>query len=160
MVADALGDAQAEWTLRHVLTAGSLLGKSCQGTLKLAGHTLEVQEQGYLFGKHLALAWQASLDREPFMSGTTGPFSLVCAPVMYHLQHDPELYDEIERGMDSVDNVDYDKIREIVLSGPGIEKTRELQREHSRAAMEVLNQLPHTDARTALANIIAAMQVM
>lgn len=30
IVSDALGNAQAEWTLRHVLSAGSLLGKSCQ----------------------------------------------------------------------------------------------------------------------------------
>lgn len=48
---------------------GSLLGKSCQGTLKLAGHTEEMQGKGYLFGKHLALAWQACLDREPFQPG-------------------------------------------------------------------------------------------
>ena len=49
-----------EWTLRNVLSAGALLGKSCQGTLKLAGHSEEVQQQGYNFGKHLALAWQVS----------------------------------------------------------------------------------------------------
>lgn len=55
---DRTGYAVAEWTLRNVLSAGSLLGKSCQGTLKLAGHSDEIQEQGYQFGKHLALAWQ------------------------------------------------------------------------------------------------------
>jgi hypothetical protein len=29
--------ALADWTTRNVLSAGSLLGKSCKGTLKLAG---------------------------------------------------------------------------------------------------------------------------
>ena len=53
-----VSDATEDWTLRNVLSAGSLLGKSCQGTLKLAGHGTELQEQGYKFGKHLALAWQ------------------------------------------------------------------------------------------------------
>lgn len=50
--------ALADWTQRNVLSAGSLLGKSCQGTLKLAGHGTQLQDQGYKFGKHLALAWQ------------------------------------------------------------------------------------------------------
>lgn len=53
-----VSNATEDWTLRNVLSAGSLLGKSCQGTLKLAGHGTELQEQGYKFGKHLALAWQ------------------------------------------------------------------------------------------------------
>ncbi|KAK4879529.1 hypothetical protein RN001_007675 [Aquatica leii] len=158
LVSDALGNAQAEWTLRHVLSAGSLLGKSCQGTLKLAGHSYEVQEQGYLFGKHLALAWQACLDREPFSPGSMEPFSLVCAPVMFHLQHDPSLYVEIEKGQNDVQDVDYEKIRRSVLQGPGLDLTQKLQKEHSHAALDVLNQLPPSDARTALANIIAAIR--
>lgn len=55
---DRTGYAVKEWTLRNVLSAGALLGKSCKGTLKLAGHDEQMQEQGYKFGKHLALAWQ------------------------------------------------------------------------------------------------------
>lgn len=158
LVAECLGDAQAEWTLRHVLNAGSLLGKSCQGTLKLAGHPLALQEKGYLFGKHLALAWQACLDQEPFSHGSSGAFSLVCAPLMFHLNHEPLLYAEIEKGKENVDLVDYDKLRKAVRAGPGLKLTKQLQMEHSNAALNVLEQLPASDARTALANIIAAMQ--
>lgn len=60
---DSLGNmpltpALQDWTKRNVLSAGSLLGKSCQGTLALAGHGIELQKQGFLFGKHLSLAWQ------------------------------------------------------------------------------------------------------
>lgn len=98
------------------------------------------------------------MDREPFTSGSMGPFSLVCAPVMFHLQHDPSLFTEIEKGQDDVQNVDYDAVRKVVLDGPGLELTQKLQREHSQAALDVLNQLPSSDARTALANIIAAIQ--
>jgi len=50
--------AKDDWTQYHELASGSLLGKSCQGTLKLAGHSTALQEKGYDFGKHLALAWQ------------------------------------------------------------------------------------------------------
>lgn len=158
VVVDALGNAQAEWTLRHVLSGGSLLGKSCQSALKLAGHPESLQEQAYIFGKHLALAWQACLDREPFQGSYTEPFSLVSAPVLFQLEHDPSLYSEIEKGMDNILEVDYKLIHEAVLTGPGLEKTRQLQKENSQNALDVLQQFSQSDARTALTNIIFAMQ--
>lgn len=55
-----LTPALQDWTRRNVLSAGSLLGKSCQGTLALAGHGVDLQKQGFLFGKHLSLAWQVN----------------------------------------------------------------------------------------------------
>lgn len=55
---DSTGYALKEWTLLNIYSGGSLLGKSCQSALKLAGHNEEIQEEGYKFGKHLALAWQ------------------------------------------------------------------------------------------------------
>lgn len=155
---------EQEWTMRHILSGGSLLGKSCQGTLKLAGHSDAVQSTGYLFGKHLALAWQAALDLEPFQqpqlaSGTT--FSLISAPVLLHLDYDPSMYADIQKGRISIEDVDYAKIHgDIIANGPALEKTRDLQRKHSLAAMKMLNQFPPSDARTALQNIILAMQDM
>lgn len=154
---------EREWSFRHTLSSGSLLGKSCQGTLKLAGQPLSLQRQGYLFGKHLALAWQASMDLEPFRLDELphgASFSLVGAPTLFHLDYDASLYEEIKKGRRSVDDVKYSKIHEIVLSGPGIEETRELQRKHSQAAMTVLDEFAPSDARTALQNIILAMQCL
>ncbi|RZF37704.1 hypothetical protein LSTR_LSTR003115 [Laodelphax striatellus] len=150
-----------DWTTRNVLSAGSLLGKSCQGTLKLAGHGTHLQDQGYKFGKHLALAWQACLDLEPFTNGSQyvpgSMFSLTSAPVMFHLEHDPSLLDEIDNGLESVQNVDYAKVHSAVSKGPGISLTKQLQKEHSQKAMEVLEVFRDSDARTALSNIIVAM---
>lgn len=45
-----------------------------------------------------------------------------------------------------------------MLEGPGLELTKNAQKEHSQAALKVLNELPASEARTALANIIAAVQ--
>ncbi|XP_001866492.2 all trans-polyprenyl-diphosphate synthase PDSS2 [Culex quinquefasciatus] len=160
-IKDVMGNPEKEWSLRHILGAGSLLGKSCQGALILAGQAVELQKQGYLFGKHLSLAWQACIDLEPFSSPNLPPgttFSLVSAPVLFHLEHDPSLYEEIKKGQQSVDDIDYAKIHAEVIKGPGLDKTRALQKKHSLAAMTVLNELPPSDARTALQNIILAMQ--
>ncbi|XP_050475912.1 all trans-polyprenyl-diphosphate synthase PDSS2 [Bombus huntii] len=150
--------AVKEWTLRNVLSAGALLGKSCKGALKLAGHNNEIQEQGYNFGKHLALAWQACLDLGPFITKDQNvTFNLCSAPIMFHIEHDPSILTEIDKGLESVNNVDYIKIHKIVMMGPGVELTKQLQKRHSQRAMEVLSVFEKNDARTALYNIIAAM---
>lgn len=160
-VSGALGHAEREWTVRHLLSTGSLLGKACMSTLILADQPKELQHKAYLFGKHLALAWQACIDLEPFQVNEIPPeavFSLVSAPVLYHLHAFPETYAEIEKGREHIEKIDFVKLHAAVLKGPGLEKTRELQRKHILSALKVLDELPNTDARTALQNIILAMQ--
>lgn len=157
----ALSAAVKDWRHRNILSAASLLGNSCKGTLILAGHDAELQQHAYEFGKHLALASQACLDLEPFTNGSRYSlgemFNLTSAPVMLHLEHEPSLYEEIDKGQESVQNVDYAKIHEFVSRGPGLILTKQLQKEHSQRAMEVLDVFQESDARTALSNIIVAM---
>lgn len=160
---DVMGLPEPEWEMRHMLGTGSLLAKSCQGTMILAGHPAKVQQCGYEFGKSLALAWQARLDLEPFVGGDDiavgQSFSLVSAPVIYHLESAPAAYAEIQqKGRITVENVDYVQLHRAIRSGPGPEKTRGLLRKHSLAAMKCLNQMAPSEARTALQNIILAMQ--
>lgn len=50
--------ATEDWRHRNTLSAASLLGASCRGTMILAGHGAELQRHAYEFGKHLALASQ------------------------------------------------------------------------------------------------------
>ncbi|XP_037302395.1 decaprenyl-diphosphate synthase subunit 2-like [Manduca sexta] len=153
-----IGCARREWAARHVLAAGALLGKSCSAALKLAGHNQALQTQGYLFGCHLALAWQAFLDLEAFTGPEPATFSLVGAPLAFTLEARPDLYEYIEAGRTSVQDVDYHALYKAVVEGPGIEQTKRLQREHSGAARAVLGALLRGDARTALHNILAAME--
>jgi decaprenyl-diphosphate synthase subunit 2 len=158
---NVLGRAEDEWTLRFTLSEATLLGKSCQSALLLAKKSEELQRQVYFFGKHLSLAWQASMDLEPFRLNklpTDAKINLVSAPVLFHLEHDPSIYDEIKKGVESVDDIDYKKLHAAILNGPGIEKTKELQSKHTLLAMAELFKFPENDARTALENIILAMQ--
>ncbi|KAG5677140.1 hypothetical protein PVAND_006922 [Polypedilum vanderplanki] len=155
-----LGGPESEWTVRHTLANGTLLGKSCQSALMLAKQPVELQRQAYFFGKHLALAWQASMDLEPYKTELPlgHKLSLISAPILYHLQYDASIYDEIKKGMESVDDVNYYKIHKEVSRGPGIERTKELQSKHTLAAMTELYKFPKSDAREALEKIILAMQ--
>lgn len=158
---DVLGSPEDEWTLRHTLAEGTLLGKSCQSALLLAKQPEEMQKRAYFFGKHLSLAWQACMDLEPFrLQELPGDhkISLISAPVLFHLEWDPSLYEEIKKGSESINNINYQKLHKAILSGPGYEKTKELQSKHTMHAMTELYRFPRSDARTALENIIMAMQ--
>jgi decaprenyl-diphosphate synthase subunit 2 len=151
---------EREWSYRNTLSSGSLLGKSCQGALKLAGHSDELQRNGYLFGRHLALAWQAGMDLDSFQNEFTHKtnFNMVCAPILFHLEYDPSLYYEILKGKSNIENIDLAKIHEIVSNGPAIEKTQQLQHKHIKSAMRAINNFPMSEARTALQNITNAME--
>lgn len=152
-----LGNAKAEWMLRNVLGGASLLGKSCQGAMLLAGHDKYFQEKAYLFGRYLGLAWQAHLDMQQFVAAEYGPFSLISAPILFHLEDDLEAYEEIEKGKNDVANINYAKLHKTVLNGQGIEKTKSLQLELAGEALEVLKEFPVKDAHGALENIIKDM---
>lgn len=155
-----MGQPEKEWTLRNTLTDGSLLGACCRSAMMVAGGSEYSQKQAHLFGKHLALAWQASHDLDIFQSQHEegNAFSLVCAPVLFHMEHDSSLYSEIEKGRLSVDNVSFTKIHDRVKNGPGLEKTTELYLKHKTIVEKNLTELPLSEARTALENIMSLMR--
>jgi decaprenyl-diphosphate synthase subunit 2 len=157
---DMMGSPENEWTLRHTLANGTLLGKSCQSALLLAKQQEEKQKQAYFFGKHLALAWQASIDLEPYKNELPlgHKLSLVSAPVLFHLESDPSLYEEIRKGSETVDDINFYKVHKIVRNGSGLERTKELQSKHTLLAMTELYKFNKSDARSALEKIILAMQ--
>lgn len=81
-------------------------------------------------------------------------FSLVSAPVLYHLDYDSKLYHEIEKGRRNVNNVDYRKIQKIISQGPGVEQTEQLRLKHTNAALNALGHFPSGDARNMLECIL------
>lgn len=156
-----LGIPEKEWEVRHLLHAGHLLARSCQGALILAKQSEELQRYGFLFGKHLSLAWQAFLDYEPFRHNTlpyNATFNLIGAPVLFHLSYDPSAYEEIEKGKHSIEDIDYVRLHSLIRLGPGLKLTKDLQLKHTRKALNMLEYFPHSDARTALENMLLAMQ--
>lgn len=154
-----VGIPDKEWEAMQMLKSGSLLAKSCQCSLNLAGLPENVQKYGYFFGKHFALAGQASVDLEVFYKSSfedSSTFSLIGAPVLFHLNFDPSSYEEIVK--DSIDKVNYKKLHAIIRSGPALEFTKDLQLKHVSKTLKVLKHFPPSEARTALENILLAME--
>lgn len=53
---------------------------------------------------------QACLELEPFTNAHYSPntvFNLTSAPVLFHLERDPSMFVEINKGLDSIYDVDY-----------------------------------------------------
>lgn len=153
---EILRNAESEWTLRNTLTDGSLLGACCKCSMILGGKSPESQKLAYDFGKHLALAWQASLDLDIFQTPFEelgNSFSLVCAPILFHMEYDNSLYDEINKES----KADFKRIHEIVLTGPGVVKTKELYQKHISIVESILGKLPASDSKINLEKIISSI---
>lgn len=158
---DVMGTAEQEWRLRWTLAGGTLLGKSCQASMVLAKHNEEIQREIYFMGKHLYLGYRAAKDLKIFKSKKlpeSGRFSLVSAPVLFHLEHEPEFYEEIEKGLETIDNVDFEKIHKIVRNGPGIAKTKELLSKNNLIAFTLLHKFPKSESQRAIENLILALE--
>ncbi|XP_072397645.1 all trans-polyprenyl-diphosphate synthase PDSS2-like [Diabrotica undecimpunctata] len=155
-LSEVLGNAKAEWTLRHLLDGASLLGKCCQAALMLADHSETLKKSAYIFGRNIALALQIKKDILQISTSQTGPFSLINAPLMYHLQECPDLYVDLMKEVDN-DNINYDRIRNVVSRSKGTTKALELQAEFVVNGKAALNEFSDNNAKNALVKILEAM---
>ncbi|KAG0719977.1 Decaprenyl-diphosphate synthase subunit 2 [Chionoecetes opilio] len=153
-----------DWNEKNFLAAGSLMAKSCQATLLLAGHSEAMQRKGFEFGKEIALAWQAYSDLQPFTDLYRHPpgtaIDLTSAPVILHLLHDPSLLDYVVAAGNSMENCDFKKIHQLIMGGNAVEEAKQLCQSHAQLAQNVVQEtFEPSDARTALENIINALKI-
>lgn len=150
-----------DWTARNFLATGSLMARSCQSALELAGHDRSMQEQAFTFGREIALAWQVHLELQPFVDlqrypiGT--PFDLTSAPVIFCLQDHDSLLAEILQHKHNLEKANYKKIHEAVHESDSVELSKKLCRKHAEAATKAVSGFEECDAKVALQNIASTM---
>ncbi|KAL7052049.1 hypothetical protein ACKWTF_004738 [Chironomus riparius] len=157
---DVMGAAENEWKLHHTLDSASRLGKGCKATLILGNHSEEKKKEIYFMGKHMYLSYRAAKDLSIFRSDelpTSGKFLLISAPLLFHLEEDPSLFEEIKKGSETIENIDFAKIHEIVRNGPGILKTKELLSKNNLIALTLLHKFPKSESQRAVENLILAL---
>ncbi|XP_020102945.1 solanesyl-diphosphate synthase 1, mitochondrial-like isoform X2 [Ananas comosus] len=131
----------------------SLVSNSCKAIAVLAGQTSEVSMLAYEYGRNLGLAYQLIDDVLDFMgtSAALGKGSLsdirhgvVTAPILFAIEEFPQLREVVDRGFKNPADVD------IALGylgeSCGIERTRELAKEHANRAVLAIEALPESDA--------------
>uniref|UniRef100_A0A6V7QY53 Solanesyl-diphosphate synthase 1, mitochondrial n=1 Tax=Ananas comosus var. bracteatus TaxID=296719 RepID=A0A6V7QY53_ANACO len=135
----------------------SLVSNSCKAIAVLAGQTSEVSMLAYEYGRNLGLAYQLIDDVLDFTgtSAALGKGSLsdirhgvVTAPILFAIEEFPQLREVVDRGFKNPADVD------IALGylgkSCGIERTRELAKEHANRAVLAIEALPESDAEDVL----------
>ena len=137
----------------------SLLAYSCKAAAILSNTNRDIQNQFYLYGKHLGLAFQI-IDDILDITGTYKNMGKVpgsdlkngnlTAPLLFALEECPHLHDLIEREFDG--KRDIEKAIQLIKSTKGIEKAQDLAIEHSQAAIQALKNIPYKN--TSIRNLI------
>lgn len=158
---DLMGTAENEWKLHHTIGGASRLGKSFQAALILGKHNDEKLKEIYFLGEHMYLSYRAAKDLSIFRLNElplSGKFSLVSAPLIFHLEEYPSLYEEIKKGLESIENIDFDKIHKIVRNGPGMKKAKEFLSKNNSIIFTMLHKFPKSESRTAIENLILSLE--
>lgn len=139
------------------MKTGSLIALSCKASAVLGGSTKEVADIAYDFGKNLGLAFQLVDDMLDFTvsaaelgkpAGADLKLGLATAPVLFAWEEFPELEPLIKRKFSQ--KGDEERARDLVYQSDGLKKTLNLAEVHCNYAIDSLNKLPPSDARSAL----------
>lgn len=144
----------------------SLISNSCKAVAILAGHTAEVSVLAYEYGRNLGLAFQLIDDVLDFTgtSASLGKGSLsdirhgiITAPMLYAMEEFPQLQEVVDRGFDNPANVEI--ALDYLQKSRGIEKTKELAREHADRAVKAIESLPDSDDEDVLTSRRALIDI-
>ncbi|KAL4713041.1 hypothetical protein ACJJTC_001095 [Scirpophaga incertulas] len=144
-----LGQGKDEWKLRTILTSGSLLGKGCQGAMKLAARGEQMERNAYILGVHLAMMWQLHLDVKDFFTHPYS-YSLVGAPVLLAMWEYPQIYGHIFEHKLEGTPMEYKQLYYAVRSTRAIEYLSLFLDEELKAILHYSEKFPIEDAKASL----------
>lgn len=123
----------------------SLIAASCKSASILSNSTENIQNNFYLYGYHLGLAFQIIDDILDIIgsqeslgkpAGSDLKNGNLTSPLFFALEEKPELYKLINREFQN--QGDINQVIEIIKMTKGIEKARDLALEHVQAALQTL----------------------
>ncbi|XP_008644892.2 solanesyl-diphosphate synthase 1, mitochondrial isoform X3 [Zea mays] len=144
----------------------SLISNSCKAVAILAGHTAEVSVLAYEYGRNLGLAFQLIDDVLNFTgtSASLGNGSLshirhgiITAPMLYAMEEFPQLLEVVDRGFGNPANVEI--ALDYLRKSHGVERTKELAREHTDRAVKAIESLPYSDDKDVLTSRRALVDI-
>lgn len=149
------------WLQRNSLAHGSLMAKGCECVGILAEHPQPTIDRLYRIGSNFALALQAFNEVEPYAEGSNHlplmpdgeTMDLGAAPVLFHLDQDPEMLELIRR-TPRLTELDSTKIYQTVKEGPGVAKAKRLAHKLSGDCLADIEALDDSDAKGELVKMV------
>nr|YP_010986173.1 prenyl transferase [Polyopes affinis]WOL37091.1 prenyl transferase [Polyopes affinis] len=123
----------------------SLIAASCQGTTMLSKADKDIQNNFYLYGKHLGLAFQIIDDILDIIgshrslgkpAGSDLKNGNLTAPLIFALEESPRLSHLLHREFQNKNDIN--KAINIIKGTKGIQKARDLAQEHIQASLKAL----------------------
>lgn len=153
-------DAWNLYLQKTYMKTASLMAKGARAAVALGGCAEgEIwREVAYAYGRNLGIAFQLQddiLDYEVSDATLGKPggadlqLGLATGPALYAMEEYPEMGPLIARKFENEGDVEL--ARDLVKRSSGVERTRELALAYARAARDVLQPLPESDAKEALA---------
>ena len=124
----------------------SLIAASCKGAAMLSQSNKKIQQNFYIYGKHLGLAFQIIDDILDIIgcdqslgkpAGSDLKNGNLTSPILFAIEEQPDLYYLIDREFKQ--KGDIQKAINIIKQTNGIEKAKDLAIEHIQAALKALN---------------------
>nr|YP_009391870.1 prenyl transferase [Acrosorium ciliolatum]ARW60014.1 prenyl transferase [Acrosorium ciliolatum] len=124
----------------------SLIASSCKATTVLSNRNEEIQNDFYLYGKHIGLAFQiiddilditSSSDNLGKPAGSDLKNGNLTAPLIFALENNKQLYKLINTEFQN--NKDIKIAINIIKKSNGIQKAKDLAEEHIQLAIQIIN---------------------
>ncbi|RCH94212.1 coq1 putative hexaprenyl diphosphate synthase [Rhizopus azygosporus] len=147
-----------EYYLKQVyLKTSSLIAESCKASSVLAGCTSHVVKAAYDYGNNFGIAFQLLNDVRQFTqiaahTSTSSPTAWINAPVLMAWTKCPDLGSIIERKFSR--EGDMEKARLLVYQTNAFKDVMTLADEHIKKAIDSIDHLPTSDARSALVQLV------
>nr|YP_009511474.1 prenyl transferase [Gracilariopsis mclachlanii]AXI97351.1 prenyl transferase [Gracilariopsis mclachlanii] len=138
----------------------SLIAAGCKGAAMLSETTTNIQNNFYLYGKHLGLAFQIIDDILDIIgsrsslgkpAGSDLKNGNLTAPLIFALEEQPKLHYLINREFQKQDDIN--TAIEMIKDSHGIQKAYDLAQEHIQASLQALKRTNNNQAQEALAYI-------
>ena len=136
----------------------SLIANSCKGITMLGSSNLKIQEDFYLYGKHLGLAFQIVDDILDIISskkqlgkpaGSDLKNGNLTAPVLFAIEEKAEIITLIEEEFKN--KKDVNQAIQIIKKTKGIQKAKDLAIEHIQLALHIIyKKYSHKETRDIL----------
>ncbi len=139
----------------------SLIANSSKAAAVLSGLSEELADHLYWYGRHVGLAFQIVDDILDFTgstdvlgkpAGSDLKSGNLTAPVLYALEEKPYLETLIEREFAQPE--DLEQAIALVKDSQGINRARELANQQAKAAVQHVTELPPSEARQALIDLV------
>ena len=142
---------------KNFYKTGSLMANSCRAAAVLEGHSLEVQEAVFNYGRGVGAAFQLVDDMLDFTSSEAElgkpvlndlKSGLTTAPVLFAFDEYPKMLSLAARQYESPGDIE--EAFEYVRRSDGLERTKDLAIQYSNMAVEAALKLEKSPARDAM----------